>query len=248
MKILILLLYYERPHMVRNALHSIKNSSYKNWELAFIDDGSQQPGQPLVEEILAGCLDKIKFHQTGDSEKEKRARGGSRIGQFMNQAIEESEAETALMLCDDDALYSNYLQNLATWFEDHPREVYCHSHVTLFNPFKELPLKDKLHRRKIRYEHQMQDRNKHHLNKSRKIIPLKKVDASQVAWRTLCNKDGIWFDSPKTANLDANFYHRMGEKYGKCSFSGFFGQYKGVYNGQLSRSSRTACLAKVFYS
>jgi len=52
-KIVILLLYYDRPKMVRNALKSIKDLNYKNWELVFIDDGSKEPGRPIVEEILA---------------------------------------------------------------------------------------------------------------------------------------------------------------------------------------------------
>ena len=39
LKILILLFYYDRPEMVKNALKSIENSSYKNFTIAFIDDG-----------------------------------------------------------------------------------------------------------------------------------------------------------------------------------------------------------------
>ena len=47
-KFLILLFYYDRPKMVRNALQSVKELNYKNWELAFIDDGSNKLFSPKL--------------------------------------------------------------------------------------------------------------------------------------------------------------------------------------------------------
>jgi len=38
LKFLIVLVYYKRPKIVLNALESIKNLSYENWQLDFIDD------------------------------------------------------------------------------------------------------------------------------------------------------------------------------------------------------------------
>ena len=52
LKFLILLFYYNRPKMVLNALNSINKLSYKNFEIAFIDDGSDNPGEPVVKETL----------------------------------------------------------------------------------------------------------------------------------------------------------------------------------------------------
>ena len=40
--ILILMPYYNRPKDVLLALNSIKNQSYKNWRLVFVDDGSDE--------------------------------------------------------------------------------------------------------------------------------------------------------------------------------------------------------------
>lgn len=50
--ILILLFYYNRPELVKNALFSIKNNNYVNWKLAFIDDGSLINGEKIVRSIF----------------------------------------------------------------------------------------------------------------------------------------------------------------------------------------------------
>ena len=49
LKFLIIFFYYNRPDMVRNALNSINKLTYKNFEIAFIDDGSETPENPLLE-------------------------------------------------------------------------------------------------------------------------------------------------------------------------------------------------------
>src|SRR5437588_1330755 len=64
LRILIILLYWDRPKMIKNALNSIKEQNYDNWELAFIDDGSEVPGEPIVKEILKDHLDKVKIIRT----------------------------------------------------------------------------------------------------------------------------------------------------------------------------------------
>ena len=93
LKVLILMSYYERPLLVRNGLHSIREAAkrYDNWELVFIDDGSIKEGRPVVEEILADYLHKITFYQTGMSAEEKK-RDGCRIGEYQNMAVRNSKA------------------------------------------------------------------------------------------------------------------------------------------------------------
>src|SRR5438105_2894834 len=109
MKILVLLLYFERPRLVRNALRSVlaADAHHPDWELAFIDDGSPTPGEPAAREVLAGHPGKVRFHNTGDSAGDKRE-NGCRIGAFMNRAVRESDADLGVMLCDDDMLYPTY--------------------------------------------------------------------------------------------------------------------------------------------
>ena len=109
MKIAILLCYYERPNMVRFALNSIKNAVHKDWHLYFVDDRSTYPGAHVVSEILAGKTDKVTFFNTQDKEKKQ----GSSFAKYWNQALEDTDADIAIMLCDDDALFPGYLKLLS---------------------------------------------------------------------------------------------------------------------------------------
>lgn len=236
MKILILLLYYERPEMVKNALISIKNLEYDNWHLAFIDDGSTKPGRPVVENILRDFLDKISFYNTNHSIDDKNRQGGSMVGGTMNLAIDESDASMALMLCDDDALLPTYLSNLNSWAEKHPDEHYCYSHVILYDPWKETPhlgLNSKYLERQVGHKLFKFDRKKNWFNKAQRVMPEAKLDASQLAWRTYCNKKAK-FPLKRTCHLDSAFYKELGRHYGHVGFSGFFGQYKGIHDDTLS--------------
>ena len=236
MKILILLLYYERPQMVENALHSIKNLEYEDWELAFIDDGSRKPGKPVVENILGDYPDRIRYYFTGSSIDDKNRQGGSNVGLLMNKAIRESNAEMAVMLCDDDALVSDYFNNLPCWAKENPDEHYCYSHVILFDPFKEKPhegFKNSYLIRQVNHETLKWDRKKHWFNKTTLLYPEAKLDASQVAWRTYCNTK-VHFPARRTCHIDSHFYKQMGEHYGQIKYSGFFGQYKGLHDDTLS--------------
>jgi hypothetical protein len=219
-KILILLSYFERPKMVRNALASVLRAGelYSNWELAFIDDASPTPGRPVVEEMLQGYLDKVRFYNTNCTDEV------SIFGSFMNQAIKDSDADLALILCDDDELCVDYLKNLNNYFLCHPSVVVCYSHVYYFDPFRERSSD-------VVFDSKW-------LNSYTGVVLLEdNVDASQVAWRTLCNKvRGCWFPSPKTRNLDAAFYSQLGE----APFSGFIGQYKGMHSMQLGQHTEAS--------
>lgn len=228
-KILILFFYYDRPNLVKVALNSIKNHSYKNWEIAFIDDGSPNPGEPIVKEVLSEYISQIKFYNTNDTVENKvnrKQEDGSIFGKYAQQAIEESDSDYVIMLCDDDALYPDYFNNLVKYFEEHPDEKYVYSHIHTYDPVL-TKIEDN-----PPYEY-------HHLNKTEPLNPHFKIDMSQVAWR---RKDfiekKIKFPYPMTANLDAVIYNQMFNMFGDCHFSGFIGQYKGMdkggYKDQLS--------------
>ena len=152
----------------------------------------------------------------------------------MNRSLKNSNADLAVMLCDDDALVSDYFTNLNKWFTDHPTSMFCYSHVILFNPFKEKPNKEDFKDDEFVWAGHKQGRYKNRFNKKRNINPSNSLDSSQVAWRTQCNKkDKISFPFPQTANLDSKFYAGLFSKYGQAKFSGFVGQYKGYHLDNL---------------
>lgn len=227
LKILILLFYYNRPRIVRGALQSIQESTYKNWELAFIDDASDSPGEPIVREMFSDEeLSKTKFYWTEDKET-KLERGISIYGSVANRAIMETDSDLGIMLCDDDRLYPDYLGNLDKYFSENPDRVYDYSHVIPFNP-------------SILDYHQAQP-SPCNLNRTEEINPFCQVDASQVAWRLACNKEGeVWFPSPQTINLDAALYAKLVKQYGPCRYTGFIAQYKAFFEGQLGNRRNEA--------
>lgn len=222
LKILILLSYFERPNMVTNAINSVISQGYTNWEVAAIDDGSVSTIAEVITSIVPdGLQNKFKVYNTNDTIEEKNKRGGAVFGRQLNDAISESDADIAIVLCDDDALYPNYLSNLNIYFTANKDTQYCYSHVVVFDPTKQKPTT-------------AIGKTNWHLNRTNDINPFCKVDASQVAWRTSCNKAGdIWFPFPQTSALDATFFQGLFNKYGFCQYTGFVGEYKAVFSDQL---------------
>ena len=232
-KILILLLYYRRPTIVLNALNSIKNSTYTNWELCFIDDsGDDKFKDTLLNFGLPN--EKIKYLPTYDSVETKQKNGGVRIGQYMNESIKNSDAEIAIMLCDDDALNHDYLNKLNFYFTINPTVLYCYSNLLFFNPDIETYTDSKTEAYINNFP------SDYNLNRHKTPInPACKLDASQVAWRTECNKNGgVWFDELRLMNHDEDFYKKLFKSYGNCHPTGFIGQHKGVSENQLGNRVR----------
>lgn len=218
MSTLILLPYYDRPLMVRYALESVLAHSNQDWELAVCDDGSKYPAEPVVSEYFPDD-ERVRLYRLEDTPEQKIAQGGSRHGAMLNQAMEESSADYVIILCDDDALYPDYLNNLEKFYADHLDVQYSYGHVSAYNPLENLPLINLPRNFAV------------NLNRFTKPINAScNVDASQVSWRRSAN---IEFPAPLTAALDAVVYTRMYELWGPCVFNGIRTQYKGIYTGQM---------------
>ena len=229
-KILILLFYYNRPQMVVNALKSLNKSTYNNIEIAFIDDGSPNPGKPIAESILdKDLLQKTIFFNTNQTTEQKIKQGGSIFGKFANQAIKNSSSNIALMLCDDDALTPGYLEYLNAYFNLNPDVNHCYSKVLFYDPSKEDYTQSK---ESTTYNHPGTTYKLNHYDKP--INAYCKVDSSQVAWRTKCNIEGkIWFPYPQTRNLDASLFNQLYSQFGFCYPTHYIVQCKGAFEDQL---------------
>lgn len=222
--------YYNRPLLVKNSLNSILRCSnyHQNWNLFFGDDGSTVSGKPIVEEILKNHLDKVTFANSHFTLKDK-LKEGLVLGKYANQAIRESDADVAIILCDDDELYPSYLADLNIFFTNNPEILYCYSKVCVFNPL-------------IQKSQEAVGTNNKYNQWSGLINPVGKVDASQVAWRTKCCKEyGAWFadstklikNKPWIKDTDRSFFENLFEKCGPCHPTNFFSQFKGIHDYQL---------------
>ena len=229
-KFIILLFYYDRPNIVKNALYSLNELDYTNFEVAFIDDGSKNPGKSVAEEILKpDILSRVTFYNTNDSVEKKIDQGGSVFGKLANDAIKNSDAEYSIMLCDDDALVSDYLLYLNEYFQLNDFVTYCFSKVYFFNPAIETY---KEYKEYSTYNHHGSTYSLNHYTEP--INPVGKIDASQICWKLSCNKDSnIWFPYPLTRGLDAALYQQLFDKYGYCYPTFTYGQYKGAFADQL---------------
>lgn len=216
--------------MVRNALKSILKADayHQNWELAFGDDGSVIPGRPIVEEILKDKLSQVKFYHSGMSFEDKIS-SGLILGKMANIAMKESNADLAIMLCDDDELVPTYLKGLSDYFLSNPEVLYCYSKVHLYNPF-------------FNKSENVNNVTGSYNKFNGSINPVNNVDASQVAWRlSCCKKQGAWFaestkhvpGKPWTKDTDKSFFENLYEKCGEAKFSGLIGEYKGIHDYQL---------------
>lgn len=233
MKFLILLFYYERPDLLRNALLSVKNSSYKNWEMSVIDDGTNFPAIGIINSCFTHeqrIEHRISYVQTFDSEKNKLERGGSQFGEYANTAISVSDSDIVIMLCDDDMLKPDYMELLNQYYLENPSVKYSYSHLEFYDPNNGMPGKNNT----------VTDGYTNYLiSSSGPINPVRRVDSSQVSWRREnWINDDIKFPSPRTSNLDEMIYKQMYVSWGECMFNGINGQWKGIHDGQLINLAR----------
>lgn len=229
-KILILLLYYERPNLIRNALKSVlrANEHYHNWFLVVHDDGSKTPAAPIVQQVMAPAIDRVGIIRTEMTIQEKVDSGGllgKQLNDIIQAALWDVNPDVILMLCDDDELHPLYLKNLDKFFTENTKATSCYSKVICFDPLKESTTD-----LAIREDHPMA------IKLNRWEVPMNgcsRVDASQVAWRADCHRAGAWFQYPSVKDQDAYFFQSLYEHCGPMMPTDFFGQYKGVHEKQL---------------
>ena len=240
LKIEILLFYYDRPRMAMNfAVSSVFNNEYSNWSLSVIDDSSDQNAEHLIKQLIQKeeryspeLENKIKIIKTGDTLSEKIQRGGSLFGHFTNKAIKQySDADICLMLCDDDALHKDYLEQLNRYYLDNLETIYSYCKVSIFDPKNFNCIED------LYKVPQLQNPSDHGLNIDGELdTACCYVDASQVSWRREnFIKDDLAFASPKTRDLDADIYTKMSNAWGGCKENKILGQYKAWFSDQLGR-------------
>lgn len=220
LKFEILLPYYKRPRMVRNALDSVERQTYGNWHLTFIDDSGDDLFKETLEQYHFG--DKAAYVATMHSEKDKRNQGGSAHGQFMNEAIRNSDADVVIILCDDDALTHEYLERLNVFYSS-TDAVWSYCYLHFYDPLKE------------RYENALRkpfDKRNGLNTYDEPIMPSCRVDSAQVTFRKFIFEK-VQYPSPQTKNLDASMFQMVHTFWGNCVPNGIIGQVKGFSGDQL---------------
>jgi glycosyltransferase involved in cell wall biosynthesis len=229
---LILLFYYNRPRLVKNALESIVEMQYENYTVCFIDDSDISDGENICRDFLSGnILKKFKFYTIGMSVDDKNKKGGSIFGKYANDAIRETESDVILMLCDDDALSPTYLSELDEFYKKNPNINWSYSYVKYFNPvFENYKSADPDWGKVLNSKSRTQSLN----SDIHPVNPTYRKDMSQVSIKRKCFFDyDVWFPFPKTSNLDAAIFSNFYKFLGFCYPTKIFGQCKAVHDDQL---------------
>lgn len=234
MKVLILSIYYNRPKLLKKAMESLlaSHEHHQDWVMAFGDDNSPIPGEPIVREVLGEELSqRVTFVNTNMSFDEKIEQGIT-IGKHANRVIAESDADIAITLCDDDELVPTYMRDVCAWFEENPDAMWGYSHLAIFNPiYQKSSDIDLTNLRECQYNFSIEPTS-----------PVGTMDSSQVAFRLKAFEEGVRYpETSKTAdsnmpwliNPDAGLFEEMYKKYGDAPFTGLVSQYKGIHDHQL---------------
>lgn len=227
LKFELILVYYKRPKMVLNALESISKLTYDDWHLTFIDDS----GDNLFESTLFNYgikKEKISYIPIMIKDEKKVELGGSLIGKYMNSTILNTDSDVILIICDDDALVSDYLNNLNNFYNKNPDQMWAYTHVKFFDPENE-------HYSQASTAPEKPELNSSNLNQyTTPIYPPCRLDSSQVSFRKEAFlKSKMWYPFPQTRDLDRSIFEKFSAFWGLCPFAGCFGQYKGWFENQL---------------
>lgn len=232
LKFELMIAYYKRPTIVLNALNSIKEAKYDNWHLTFIDDSGNEDFKETLFN-MGFDDDKITYKPIMMTDFEKIENGGSVFGKYVNETIQNTDSDIVILICDDDALFPDYMENLNKFYNENPDKMWAYSHVKFFNPeietykeAKDLPTDMSF--------------NTSNLNQyTVPILPSCKVDSSQVSFRKEAfTKSNLWYPYPHTMDLDRNVFEKMGNYWGPCHFADCYGQCKGWFENQLGVRAR----------
>ena len=218
-KFLIAIVYYERPKVMLNALKSILDIAYPEFEVHLIDDGSKNKAEPIVRDVCSSIIDKFKFDYIDNTVEQKKEQGGSLHGKYLTEAIRQSDADHVIVLCDDDAIYPHFLTKLNVFLnkEQNKDKNYFYHNMVLYNGLTESYLAGAERKDLSYFTNQWKT----------PINCVCRVDGSQVTFnRKRFVEDNIFYPHPQTSGLDAASFKQMFDKWGLAEYSKLISQVK----------------------
>lgn len=255
LKILYTVITYKRPEMLRNAIRSLYNEELVlfGWryrtehqiEIVIVDDCEAE----AIEEYGAqrsGEYDGIRIIQPGDTLAQKKNHTASRLGRSLNQAVQDSNADLVMMLCDDDLVYPRASKKIIEFFEQHPDENWGWGSVCLYNALNcDYPNIHSLNNVQL-IDGEVVSAEGNNIPPGLRDVPFmqrtvaaNRLDISQVVWRRESQiKHNIrWAEKshPVRHPIDHMVFHQMDNKFSnQCPNMNCMVQYKGVHAEQIS--------------
>lgn len=120
-----ILLSYNRPRMLREALDSLRR--VRPDQVVLVDDGSDFNASEMVAEVFPQVRAIVAPRMTLDERLVT-----PRLGQLLNQALALVEADVVTYLCDDDLFYPSWLDAVRAWFDANPAQHWTRGEWYLF--------------------------------------------------------------------------------------------------------------------
>ncbi|MCK5285789.1 MAG: glycosyltransferase [Candidatus Pacebacteria bacterium] len=117
-KISVIIVTYNRPESVKEAIQSVLDQTFKDFELIIIDNGVKIPAKKIVESFRDS---RIKYIQNN---KNTDCAGGKNIG------MKNMRGEFVAFLDDDDVWLPDKLELQVQAFEKNPEAGFCFTAVT----------------------------------------------------------------------------------------------------------------------
>lgn len=111
----VILLSYNRPRMVKEALRSIKGQSMHPDQLIVVDDGSDFNIASAVRKMGYRNTDFIISDKISPQERVKTPR----VGKLLNSALKLVTTDVVAYLCDDDLFHPNWIENVKNHYYSH---------------------------------------------------------------------------------------------------------------------------------
>jgi glycosyltransferase involved in cell wall biosynthesis len=112
-KVNVIVLSYNRPRMLMEALHSVFMQGYYNMTLWVIDDGSDFDVDELIDNFIGQSVFKVILNKNEKISVEDRTQK-SRIASSINNVLQElPRGEYVTYLCDDDIMPPQWLRRAA---------------------------------------------------------------------------------------------------------------------------------------
>lgn len=111
----VMLTSYNRPKMVREAIESVLNQTYQNFELLILDDNSEPETLAVLYEYINHP--KVVFYKSNVSPEDRFERPGYVVN--INIGLKIAQGEFICYLTDDDYLLPNAFELLTTYLNQH---------------------------------------------------------------------------------------------------------------------------------
>lgn len=121
-----ILLSYNRPRMLREALASMIEAQAEH--VILVDDGSDFDAAELVRSVYPSA----KVVQAPKMTLEQRLIT-PRLGTLINRALALVDTPYVAYLCDDDLFHPGWLSVVQAWFGSHPLEHWCRGDWYIFD-------------------------------------------------------------------------------------------------------------------